>query len=91
MAQFTHDRAQIVEIPSETVSTGVNSIRNGVFVPLEVTQVENPAKSDPERTKQCPAKISTSARNCCPEVETLKHDFGADRHSDAFLIPFEVI
>ena len=39
-------------------------------------QVENPAKSDPERTKPCPAKISTSARNCCPEVETLKHDFG---------------
>ena len=54
-------------------------------------QVENPSKSDPERPKPCPAKISTSARNCCPEGETLKHDFGADRHSDAFLIPFEVI
>ena len=54
-------------------------------------QVKNPTKSDPERPKPCPAKISTSARNCCPEVETLKHIFGADQHSNAFLIPFGVI
>ena len=54
-------------------------------------QVENPSKSDPERPKPCPAKISTSAQNCCLEVEKLKHDLGADRGSGAFLIPFEVI
>ncbi len=59
-----------------------------VFVPLEA--IPTP-KSSPQRPKPSPAEISTSARNCCPEVETLKHDFGADRHSSAFLIPFEVI